>query len=102
MPKDPARRRLGVRFDEAIWSEATRGFSGTAHEIAVTARRSLEQEGVALDQLPPCEEHGPDRTELAGCAKLYLPAGAGRLQKDPSPSYSSSPATRPEHSSSCS
>jgi hypothetical protein len=28
---------------------------------------------VALADLLPCEALGPDGTELAGCAKLYLP-----------------------------
>lgn len=83
MPTDPVRRRVGVRFDERVWAEATRGFSGQALDIAVKARRSLEAEGVALEQLLPCESPGPDRTELSDCAKLYLPAGAGPPSQRP-------------------
>lgn len=75
MSTGPARRRLGVRFDDAIWADATRGFSGRALDTAMGARRALERDGVVLDQLLPCQAHGPDGTELAGCAKLYLPAG---------------------------
>lgn len=83
MPTDPARRRLGVRFDERIWNEATRGFSGQALDVAMSARRRLEDEGVALGQLLRCESRGPDGTKLAGCAKLYLPAGEGPPSERP-------------------
>lgn len=67
------RQRLAVRFDEQVWSEAIRGFSGRPLQIATSARAQLERDGVALASLLPCEALGPDRTELAGCAKLYLP-----------------------------
>lgn len=66
-------RRLPVRFHEAVWREAIRGFSGRPLEIAESTRAALEREGVALAQLRPCSAHGPDGTQLAGCAKLYLP-----------------------------
>lgn len=75
MSTDAARRRLGVRFDERVWADATRGFTGQSLDVAARARRALEEEGVALDQLLPCESPGPDGTELSGCAKLYLPVG---------------------------
>lgn len=68
-------RRLAVRFDEAVWREAVRGFSGRALEIATSARSKAERRGVALTDVFPCEARGPDGTELAGCAKLYLPIG---------------------------
>ncbi len=66
-------RRIAVRFHERVWREAIRGFSGRALEIARAARRRLEENDVVLSWLLPCEPVGPDRTELAGCAKLYLP-----------------------------
>lgn len=69
------RRHLGVRFDERVWTDATRGFSGQSLEVAASARRKLEEEGITLAQLLPCESPGPDRTDLPACAKLYLPAG---------------------------
>ena len=75
MPHVPSGRRIAVRFDERVWNEAVRGFSGRALDVAVSARRSLAREGVALAALRPCESLGPDRTELAGCAKLYLAPG---------------------------
>jgi hypothetical protein len=68
-----ASRRLAVRFDESIWNDALRGFSAVNQRVAVTARSRLEAAGVALADLLPCEANGGDGTELAGCAKLYLP-----------------------------
>lgn len=41
----------------------------------MSARSDAERRGVALAHVLPCEAHGPDRTALAGCAKLYLPVG---------------------------
>lgn len=66
-------RRLAVRFDEAIWREAVRGFSGRPLQVAESARATLEKHDIALAELLPCDALGPDDTELAGCAKLYLP-----------------------------
>lgn len=73
MPAEARAHRLTVAFDEPVWREATRGFSGRALEIATSARTQAEQRGVALAEVLPCEELGPDGTMLAGCAKLYLP-----------------------------
>jgi hypothetical protein len=67
--------RLAVRFDEAVWREAVRGFSGRALEIATSARSKTERRGVAFADILPCAARGPDGTGLAGCAKLYLPIG---------------------------
>jgi hypothetical protein len=78
-----AHRRLPVRFDHAIWHEAMRGFSGQALQIATTARSATEQRGVALADVRPCDADGPDGTRLAGCAKLYLPAGEGPPSERP-------------------
>ena len=72
-----APRRLAVRYDEAVWREAVRGFSGRPLEVATSARSNTERRGVALADVLPCETHGPDGTALAGCAKLYLPIGSG-------------------------
>jgi hypothetical protein len=68
-----AQCRLAVRFDEAVWREAVRGFSRRPLEIATSARNDAERRGVALADVFPCEALGPDGTTLAGCAKLYLP-----------------------------
>jgi hypothetical protein len=70
-----AARRLAVRFDEAVWHEAVRGFSREPLQIAASARLAAERRGIALADVLPCEARGSDGTELAGCAKLYLPLG---------------------------
>ena len=67
------RHRAAVRFDERVWRDAIRGFSGNPLQTAVSARARLERDGVALDELLPCQTLGPDQTRLAGCGKLYLP-----------------------------
>ncbi len=71
----PAARRLAVRFDETVWHEAVRGFSREPLQIATSARLAAERDGIALAEVLPCEAAGPDGTQLAGCAKLYLPLG---------------------------
>jgi hypothetical protein len=70
-----AARRLAVRFDEAVWQEAIRGFSREPLQIATSARHAAERRGIALADVHPCQAVGPDGTQLAGCAKLYLPLG---------------------------
>jgi hypothetical protein len=70
-----ARRRLTVRFDEAVWREAVRGFSGRPLEIATRARSNAERRGVALTDMLPCDAHGPGRDSARGLRQLYLPAG---------------------------
>lgn len=77
------RRRLAVRFDERVWHEAVRGFSGLALEVADSGRRRLELEGLALAGARACEADGEDGTRLAGCAKVYLPLGEGPASERP-------------------
>ena len=48
-------RRLEVRFDEAVWREAIRGFSREPLQIATSARLAAERHGVALAEVLPCE-----------------------------------------------
>ncbi len=60
-----------------------RGFSGRALEVAGSTRKHLELEGLALADARACEAHGADGTRLAGCAKVYLPLGAGPASERP-------------------
>jgi hypothetical protein len=83
-----------VRFDERVWRDAVRGFSGTPLQTAVGARARLEHEGVALDELRPCQTLGPDHTQLPGCAKLYLPFNDEPASRRPFALYCNSRATR--------
>jgi hypothetical protein len=78
-----AARRLAVRFEEAVWHEAIRGFSREPLQIAMSARRIAERHGIALADVHPCEAIGPDGTQLVGCAKLYLPLGDGPPSERP-------------------
>jgi hypothetical protein len=78
-----AARRLTVRFEEAVWQEAIRGFSREPLQIAMSARRIAERHGIALADVHPCEAIGPDGTQLVGCAKLYLPLGDGPPSERP-------------------
>lgn len=71
----PAARRLPVRFDEAVWRDAVRGFSREPLQIATSARLAAERRGLGLADVLACDAVGPGGTRLAGCAKLYLPAG---------------------------
>ena len=73
MPARQRAARVPVRFDDAVWREAIRGFAGRSLQIATAARTQTKQHGVAFDDLLACQAVGPDATELAGCAKLYLP-----------------------------
>lgn len=59
-----ASRRVAVRFDDQVWNEAIRGFSGQALECALAARRSLDERGINLAELRPCLAEGPDGTQL--------------------------------------
>jgi hypothetical protein len=72
-----------VRFNEAVWHEAVRGFSREPLHIATSARLAAERQGVALADVLPCEAAGSDGTRLAGCVKLYLPAGDGPPSERP-------------------
>lgn len=77
------RRRLPVRFQDAVWREAVRGFSGRPFDVAMRGRTAIEKGGVTLADLLPCDAEGPDGTRLAGCAKLYLPATGGPPSERP-------------------
>jgi hypothetical protein len=68
------RRRLDVRCDEHVWSEAIGGFSGRPLQIATSARAQLERSGVWRSlRCCPARRWAPTAPSLAGCAKLYLP-----------------------------
>lgn len=83
MPGAARGRRLPVRFDERVWQEAIRGFSGRALELASSTRKRLELDGLALADAYACEAQSADGTLLAGCAKVYLPLGGGPASERP-------------------
>ena len=58
-----AARRLAVHFEEAVWQEAIRGFSREPLQIAMSARRVAERQGIALaDMFAHARPIGPDGT----------------------------------------
>lgn len=76
-------RRLPVRFDDPLWQSVLDRLTRGDRQTASTARSTVERDGVALSEVRPCAAHGPDGTELAGCAKLYLPVIAGPASQRP-------------------
>jgi hypothetical protein len=74
-------RRAVLPRASAIRSSARRirGFSGSL-QIATSGRAKAQQHGVKPSDLLPCDALGPDRTELAGCTKRYLPANGSRIR----------------------
>ncbi|MHB1539169.1 MAG: hypothetical protein ACYCYN_11845 [Solirubrobacteraceae bacterium] len=72
--------RLATRFDEVAWEEDLARTSETGRAAATQARRDFERNGgVTLAQLRHVDEHGRDGTVLPRCAKVYVPAPAGRF-----------------------
>ncbi len=72
--------RLATRFDEVAWQEDLARTSEAGRVAAAQARRDFERRGgVPIPQLRRVDEHGRDGTVLPRCAKVYLPAPAGRF-----------------------
>jgi hypothetical protein len=72
--------RLATRFDEVSWQEDLARTSDAGRTAATEARRDFEgRDGVPISQLRRVDEHGRDGTVLPRCAKIYLPAPAGRF-----------------------
>jgi hypothetical protein len=73
MPTSPAAgARLPIVFDDAAWAEDLRRVGDRGRELAESARRRLERDGVSLAELHRCQAEGPAGTALPGCVKLYL------------------------------
>jgi hypothetical protein len=72
--------RLATRFDEIAWQEDLARTSEAGREVAAQARGDFDRRGgVPIPQLRRVDEHGRDGTVLPRCAKVYLPAPAGRF-----------------------
>ncbi len=65
-------------FDRDVWAEEVGRFAarGQAHRSAEKARTEIERHDARI-AAQPCRSDGPDRTRLAGCAKVYVPLAAG-------------------------
>lgn len=76
----PRAPRLATRFDEVAWEEDLTRTTEAGRTAAAKARRDYERQGgVPLSQLRRVDEHGQDGTVLPRCAKVYVPAPAGRF-----------------------
>jgi hypothetical protein len=71
--------RAPALFDDAAFAEDLRRTSDAGEEVAHTARKEFEGEGVPVGSLLACDEEGPDGTELRHCVKLRLPPPNGKF-----------------------
>ena len=61
-------------FDDDVWTEEVQRFGAgaPAHRAAVAARAQIERPGARV-AVRACDAEGRDGTQLAGCAKVYVP-----------------------------
>jgi hypothetical protein len=71
--------RTDVVFDDAAFDEDLERASPAGRAVALSTRASYIAYGCPLANLRVCEAESPDGIRLGGCAKLYLPAPAGRF-----------------------
>lgn len=71
--------RAPAQFDDAAFAEDLKRTSDAGRQVAETARREYEQEGIPIDDLLACEEEGPEGTALQHCMKVYLPRPDGKF-----------------------
>jgi hypothetical protein len=64
-------------FDAVAWRNDMARASRAARRVAEASRNEFERIGVPIGLLKPCDAEGAGGTELAGCAKVYLPPPAG-------------------------
>lgn len=69
------RPRPPVAIDPLVWREEVERYDpGSPARVAAERERiGLEAEGLDLRVLLPCDELGPDRTQLEGRVKVYVP-----------------------------
>jgi len=77
MPASRGRSTQTVHFDEPAFAEDISHATAAGRRVALDARRLLERDGIDVDALLRCQEHGRDGTRLERCVKLYLPSAGG-------------------------
>ena len=70
--------RFEVRFDELSFQEDLSHATKRGREIAVEARKRLEDNGANPSELLRCQSEHREGTELPNCVKTYLPPPDGR------------------------
>ena len=73
----PGRRepRFAVRISASVWREEVERYEeGSEARLAADRERPhLERDGLAVGQVEPCAEFGPEGTRLKGLVKVYVP-----------------------------
>ena len=77
MPARQRAARVPVRFDDAVWREAIRGFAGRSLQIATAARTQTEQPG-ARSERPGCSWHAESASRAIGF-RVQVSAGSAAL-----------------------
>ena len=78
MPTPQVSRTFPVRVNDAPFQEDFRHATAAGKRALTAARRQLERDGIAREQLRACRAGHRDGTDLGECFKAYLPAPAGR------------------------
>ncbi len=67
--------RFAVRISASVWEQEVERYEArsVARLAAERERPRLERDGLAVGQLEPCAELGPERTRLKGLVKAYVP-----------------------------
>lgn len=83
-PRRPG-RRLPVRIAPGAWEEEVERYEqgGPVRTAAERERRRLERDGLAIGDLQPCADLGPEGTRLGGCVKVYVPITADPPSRRP-------------------
>jgi hypothetical protein len=71
--------RFPARFDPQVWEADLARATPTGRQAAEVARREYDAEGIPFSHLRPTEVEGRDGTNLANCAKVYLPQPTGNF-----------------------
>jgi hypothetical protein len=67
--------RFAVRISASVWREEVERYEAVseARLAAERERPHLERDGLAVGQVEPCAEFGPEGTRLKGLVKVYVP-----------------------------
>jgi hypothetical protein len=74
-----AKKPSPVIIDRELFEADVERASDAGAEVAETARKRFDSDGVPSDDLRLCEDEGPEGAQLPHCLKVYLPDAAGRF-----------------------
>lgn len=70
-------RNAPVVFDDALFDADLRRVGNAGRVALRSARRRIEQHGLAADERWDCRAEHPGGTDLPGCKKTYVPGPGG-------------------------